>query len=288
MMIGVALQAFRPRKGPMFLALLALGAFAAAPPNPAQAEPANLAALVAGPQRSPANLARDPYRHPLEDLAFFGVRPTDTVIEILPGGAGYWTELLAPYLKDGGRYIAANGPKDSTSEETRQDNAAFAAKTAADPADYARVEVADFTADGSRPLGAPGSADVVLTFRNLHNWMKSGTADQALASFFHVLKPGGVLGMEDHRASPDRPQDPQALSGYVRQDYAIALAERAGFRLAGTSEANANAKDTKEYPAGVWTLPPTYRLKEQDRAKYTAIGESDRFLLKFVKPLDAK
>ncbi len=273
-------------RGLGFVALVALGTFAAAPPNPARAE--DLPALVAGAGRSPANRARDPYRHPLEDLAFLSVQPTDTVIEILPGGAGYWTEILAPYLKDGGRYIAANGPRDSTSEETQADNAAFAAKTAADPANYARVEVAEFAADGSRPLGAPGSADVVLTFRNLHNWMKDGTADHALASFFSVLKPGGVLGMEDHRARADAPQDPRAPSGYVRQDYAIALAERAGFRLAGASEANANPKDTKDYPVGVWALPPTYRLKEQDRAKYAAIGESDRFLLKFVKPLEAK
>ena len=242
-----------------------------------------LTALVAGPQRSATNVARDPYRHPLEDLEFFGVQPSSTVVEILPGGAGYWTEILAPYLKDGGRYIAANGPQDSPSEETRRDNAAFAAKVAADPADYAKVETSEF-APGERDIAPPGTADFVLTFRNIHNWMKAGTVDQAFAAFYRALKPGGILGVEEHRGRADQPQDPQASSGYVRQDYAVALAEKAGFRLAAASEINSNPKDTKDYPAGVWTLPPTYRLKDQDRARYAEIGESDRFLLKFVKP----
>jgi predicted methyltransferase len=244
------------------------------------ADAAKLQALIAGPQRSPPNVARDPYRHPLDDLTFFGIQPTSTVIEILPGGAGYWTEILAPYLRDGGRYIAANG---TGSDEAKRDNAGFAAKTAADPADYAKVETTEF-APAAHDIGAPNSADAVLTFRNIHNWMAAGTADQTFAAFYRVLKPGGILGIEEHRANADKPQDPQAKSGYVRQDYAIGLAEKAGFRFVAASEANANPKDTKDYPAGVWTLPPTYRLKDQDRAKYAAIGESDRFLLKFVKP----
>ncbi len=249
----------------------------------AQAAQPDLQALVAGPQRSPANVARDPYRHPLDDLDFFGIRPHSTVVEILPGASGYWTEILAPYLKDQGRYIAANGAKDSASEETKRDNAAFAAKVAADPTDYAKVETSEFV-PGQRDIAPAGTADVVLTFRNIHNWMANGSADAAFASFYRALKPGGVLGVEEHRGPADQPQDPQAKSGYVRQDYAVALAEKAGFKLAGTSEANANPKDTKDYPAGVWTLPPTFRLKDQDRARYAAIGESDRFLLKFVKP----
>ena len=247
------------------------------------AERPSLSALVAGPQRSPANVARDPYRHPEADLRFLGIRPDSAVIEILPGAGGYWTEILAPYVAAEGRYVAANGPKDSTSDETRRDNAGFAAKMAADPADYAKVETAEF-APGRIDLGPPSSADVVLTFRNVHNWMANGTADAAFASFFRVLKAGGILGVEEHRGPADQPQDPLAKSGYVRQDTVIALAEKAGFRLLAASEINANPKDTKDYPAGVWTLPPTYRLKDQDHARYQAIGESDRMLLRFEKP----
>ena len=241
-----------------------------------------LQALVGGPQRGPANRARDPFRHPVEDLAFFGITPTSTVVEILPGGAGYWTEILAPYLRDGGRYVAANPPKTDNSAETVKDNAAFVAKIAADPADYAKVETADFVHRGD--IVPPGTADAVLTFRNVHNWMADGSAPAVFATFFRALKPGGVLGLEEHRGRADQPQDPLARSGYVRQDTVIALAEQAGFKLAGTSDANANPKDTKDYPAGVWTLPPTYRLKDVDRATYAAIGESDRMLLRFVKP----
>ncbi len=255
--------------------------YGAVRPDRAHGAQPDLAALVAGPQRSPANVARDPYRHPLDDLRFLSVKPTDTVLEVLPGGVGYWTEILAPYLRDGGRYIAANSPSDT--DEGRRDAAGLSAKVAADPADYARVETVPFD-PGRAETVPPGSADVVLTFRNVHNWMANGTADFAFATFYRALKPGGTLGIEEHRGRPDQPQDPLAKSGYVRQDYAVALAEKAGFKLAAASEINANPKDTKDYPAGVWTLPPTYRLKDQDRARYAAIGESDRFLLKFVKP----
>ena len=248
----------------------------------AQAASATLDALVTGPQRSASNKARDPYRHPLDDIRFLGVRPSDTVVEILPGGAGYWTEILAPYLRDQGRYLAANPPKTNASDEAVKGNAAFAAKVAGDPADFAKVETADFAPPGD--LVPAGSADVVLTFRNVHNWMADGTADAVFASFFRALKPGGTLGVEEHRGSPDQPQDPKAKSGYVRQDVVVAIAEKAGFKLAATSEANANPKDTKDYPDGVWTLPPTYRLKDKDHDRYAAIGESDRMLLKFVKP----
>lgn len=243
---------------------------------------ARLQALAEGPQRSPANRARDPFRHPVEDLRFFGIAPTDTVVEILPGGAGYWTEILAPYLRDQGRYIAANPPLTDTSEEAVKGNAAFAAKLAADPADLGKAESNAFTASGD--IVPAGTADAVLTFRNVHNWMADGSAGAVFATFYRALKHGGTLGLEEHRGRPDQPQDPLAKSGYVREDAVIAMAAQAGFQLSGRSEANANPRDTKDYPAGVWTLPPTYRLKDVDRATYAAIGESDRMLLRFTKP----
>ncbi len=244
---------------------------------------ASLQGLAAGAQRSPANRVRDPYRHPVEVLTFFGVPDNAAVIEILPGASGYWTEILAPYLKDHGHFIAAIDDRDSPTPEARRENEGFAAKIAGDAADYGKVETAEFH-PGVKELAPAGSADFVLTFRNIHNWMAAGTADKAFATFFRALKPGGILGVEEHRGRADQPQDPAAKSGYVRQDYAVALAEAAGFKLVGASEVNANPKDTKDYPVGVWALPPTYRLKDQDREKYQAIGESDRFVLKFVKP----
>jgi predicted methyltransferase len=242
-----------------------------------------LQTLIEGSQRSKANSVRDKYRHPGEVLAFFGVKPDSDVVEILPGAGGYWTEILAPYLKDKGRYIAANGEKASPSAEVQKDNTGLAAKLAADPADYSKVEVTEFSGD-KHEIAPPGSADFVLTFRNIHNWMTAGTTQESFAAFYKALKPGGILGVEEHRGKPDQPQDPLAKSGYVRQDVAIGLAEAAGFKFVGSSEVNANPKDTKDYPAGVWTLPPTYKLGAQDHAKYEAIGESDRFILKFQKP----
>lgn len=237
--------------------------------------------LVAGPQRSAANRLRDPNRHPGEDLRFLGIRPTDTVVEILPGGAAYWMEILAPYLRDHGRYVAANPGPDDRSDDAVTGNAAFAAKVAADPGDFAKVGTAAFTTQGD--LVPPGTADVVLTFRNVHNWMADGSAGAVFSTFNRALKPGGTLGIEEHRGRTDQPQDPRAKSGYVREDVVIGLAEAAGFKLVARSEANANPRDTKDYPEGVWTLPPSFRLKDKDREKYAAIGESDRMLLLFEK-----
>jgi predicted methyltransferase len=255
---------------------LSLGqSFAAALEQP---DPA-LAAIIDGPQRSNANKVRDRYRHPLEVLTFFGVKADSNVIEIEPGKAGYWAEILAPYLKDRGHYTASGDPE--------RDIAPLKARMAASPELYGKTIITEFMG-GDQEIVPPGSADFVLTFRNIHNWMRAGTAAAAFHAFYEALKPGGILGVEEHRGRPDQPQDPQAKSGYVRQDYAIALAEKAGFKLLGSSEVNANPKDTKDYPEGVWTLPPTYRLKDQDRGKYSAIGESDRFVLKFAKPAPAK
>ena len=246
-------------------------------------EDAKLMGFIKGGQRTPANLTRDASRHPYEMLRFFGVKDTMTVVEILPGGAAaYWTEILAPYLRDRGTYYAAVGEKNA-SEELERMNAGFDTKLKASPALYGKVRVTEFGGD-RHDIAPPGTADMVMTFRNVHNWMAAGEADDAFAAFFKALKPGGILGVEEHRGRPDRPQDPKAKSGYVRQDYAIKLAEKAGFKFAGSSEINANPKDTKDYPQGVWTLPPTFRLGDKDRAKYEAIGESDRFVLRFVKP----
>jgi predicted methyltransferase len=247
----------------------------------AQTAATALARAVAAPHRSPANVARDPHRHPLEVLAFFGVKPTDTVVEILPGSSGYFMELLAPYLREHGRYIAADRD-DTALPRYLEDHGKMLAKIAAHPDTLGKVMVTQFNAD-RHEIAPPGSADMVLTFRNLHNWIERGEIDGALRAFHRALKPGGVLGVVDHRGRADRAQEEQMRSGYVREDYAIALIERAGFELVGKSEANANPRDTKDHPEGVWTLPPALRLKDRDRAKYLAIGESDRFTLKFVK-----
>jgi len=237
--------------------------------------------LLAAPHRSPANVARDPYRHPFGTLSFFGVREDSVVVEILPGSAGYYMEILAPFLKDEGLYIAAS--RDATAApQYLADHQKLLARLKAEPDLYGKVQVTQFNA-GLHDIAPPGSADFVLTFRNLHNWVERNEAEGALRAIHKALKKGGVLGVVDHRGRTDQTQEAQMKSGYVRQDYAIALIEKAGFKLAGTSEVNANPRDTKDHPAGVWTLPPTYRLKDQDRAKYQAIGESDRFTLKFVK-----
>jgi predicted methyltransferase len=262
--------------------LLSVAAFASGVAAQSSTDLPKLRADVDNPQRDAKNSARDKYRHPFEVLSFFDVADNATVVEIDPGGAGYWTEILAPYLKDRGRYIAGNPP--GVTAEAKTGAAAFAAKLAADPKNYSKVEVAEFDPGAKDLPAATGAADIVLTFRNIHNWMAEGKAEAAFRAFYAVLKPGGVLGVEEHRGRTDQPQDPLAKSGYVREDYAIGLAEAAGFKLAGASEVNANPKDTKDYPVGVWALPPTFRLKDQDHDKYAAIGESDRFVLKFVKP----
>jgi predicted methyltransferase len=241
----------------------------------------SLAHWASAPHRSARNVARDPYRHPLEVLAFFGIKESSTVVEILPGSAGYYMEIVAPYLKAKGRYLAAN--RDETAPPRYlADHRKLLARLAAEPHLYGKVVVTKFNAY-RHEIAAPGSADFVLTFRNLHNWIERGEVEGALRAFHQALKPGGVLGVVDHRGRADLSQEAQMKSGYVREDVAIALIERADFKLIEKSETNANPKDTKDYPSGVWTLPPTYRLKDQDRAKYEAIGESDRFTLKFVK-----
>ncbi len=236
-----------------------------------------IAAAVAAPTRTAANVARDRYRHPAETLAFFGVKPTDTVVEIWPSG-GWYTEILAPYTAKAGAYYAA-GPGEKGLNGVR-------ALQAKDAATYGKVRLATFpAAEGA--AGVPdGSADVVLTFRNVHNWRFGGAdrARQMFAAMFRMLKPGGTLGVVEHRLPESRPAAAEEKSGYMKTSSVVAFATAAGFKLAARSEVNANPKDSADWADGVWTLPPSYALKDVDRAKYAAIGESDRMTLKFVKP----
>jgi predicted methyltransferase len=238
--------------------------------------------ILAGDQRSSENSARDVYRHPKETLLFFGIRPEMSVLEVWPE-PGWYTEVMAPLLREKGKYYAAVIAADPSSKYITQRLTDYRAKLASRPALYDRVAVVTFPEDGGDAV-PPGSLDMVVTFRNLHNWMARGTAAQALTTMYRALKPGGVLGVVEHRGNPAVPQDPKAKSGYVNEDYAVRMIEAQGFRLVAKSEVNANPKDTKDYEQGVWTLPPTYRLGAKDHDKYAAIGESDRFTLRFVRP----
>jgi predicted methyltransferase len=252
--------------------------------RPAFAYEAALAKAVADTRRTPANVQRDRYRHPLETLSFFGVEPDDTVVEIWPGG-GWYTEILAPYLSaGGGKLVLAT---------TDSQLGGVAKLQQAHPALFANVSTATFPAfDANASRVAPGTADVVLTFRNVHNWRmgyrredKQDYSPEAFKQIFAMLKPGGVLGIVDHRLPESASDERERNSGYIKVSTVRRLAEAAGFQLAASSEINANPKDTADWPNGVWTLPPSLALKEQDRERYLAVGESDRMTLKFVKPV---
>jgi predicted methyltransferase len=258
----------------------------------AKAEPMTLQAAVQGAWRSPADKARDVWRHPVESLEFWGLKPGQTVVEFWPG-AGWYTDVLAPYLAaTGGKLYAASLqtdlPDDPAASEIVQ---AFRRKLSEKPKLYGEVTITAF-GPTSGPVAPAASADLVLFLRNLHNWMAGGLVEKAFRDALAALKPGGVLGVEEHRGEPGRVQDVLAADGYVQQAYVVEMAREAGFVLAGESEINANPKDSKDHPFGVWTLPPT-RLSAPrgepaepgfDHAKYDAIGESDRMTLKFVKP----
>lgn len=255
---------------------LPLAGAVAAPAPPAKASAA-IAAAVASPARKPANRARDAYRHPAETLAFFGVTPAKTVVEVFPGG-GWYAEILAPMLAAQGKYIAAVEPGKS------QD--AVRALFASDPARFGKATTTLLDPAKDSAIAPAGSADVVLTFRNVHNLLMDGdpVAARAFADFYRALKPGGVLGVVDHRLPEAADAARERTSGYVKRSTVVRLAEAAGFRLDGESEVNANPKDSANWPKGVWTLPPTFAEGATDRAKYAAIGESDRMTLRFVKP----
>ena len=260
----------------------------AAEAEQAQAKDAALSTAIAGTWRDPKNAARDVYRHPRETLTFFGVNAKQTVDEITPGGSGWYSEILAPYLRDGGKYVAAQVGPATVPQGRSRDNQqktidTLKTRLAAHPAQFDRAQIATF--DPKQPVfAAPGSADTVLTFRNVHNWVGAGTADAYFAAFFAALKPGGVLGVVDHRAKPGGDIEKMKASGYLAEQLVTALATRAGSVLDARSEVNANPKDTADHPNGVWTLPPVNRHDAEDDAMYQAIGESDRMTLRFVKP----
>lgn len=239
--------------------------------------PAAIEAAVAAPTRTPANKARDQYRHPAETLAFFGIKPGDKIVELWPFG-GWYTEILAPFTNAGGGTLTVASPAGKY-------DTMIATKLASDLPTYGKVVRARFPSTATEPKIAPNSVDAVLTFRNIHNWMgKPGVAETAFAEIFAMLKPGGILGIEDHRLPENMDKAREASSGYLKVSTVRALALKAGFQFAGASEVNANARDTHDYPKGVWTLPPSYAEGDADRARYAAIGESDRMTLKFIKP----
>jgi len=237
---------------------------------------------IAGDHRSPNNKARDSQRHPKETLMFFGIKPGMNVLEILPGG-GWYTEILAPALKDQGQLTVASFGANNPSNYMRNVHNKYIAKLKADPDVYGKVNAEVFEDEGYLTEVASGSQDMVLTFRNSHNWIRYGGIEQAYKSFNRVLKKGGVLGVVQHRAAPAADVETAAEQGYVPEAYLIRLAESMGFRLMAQSEINANAKDTKDHSKGVWSLPPSFREKDNNREKYTAIGETDRMTLRFVK-----
>lgn len=264
----------------ILLALLLVGA---ATPLYAAEHDAALAQAIAGKHRSQEHKQRDKYRHPQQTLAFFDVKNDMTVVEVWPG-AGWYTEILAPYLKDRGKLYAAHFSADAEQGFYRKNLNEFIGKMQSRPKIYGKVELTVLQPPKYMQIAPDASADRVLTFRNVHNWMKDDQAAAVFKAMYRALKPGGILGVVEHRNSPAIPQDPKAESGYVSEDYVIALARNAGFEFLEKSEINANAKDTKDYPAGVWSLPPALKLKDKDREKYLSIGESDRMTIKFLKP----
>jgi predicted methyltransferase len=245
---------------------------------------AKLRAVIGSSDRPADEVARDRYRHPRETLEFFGVRDDMTVVELWPGG-GWYTAILAPLLAEKGKLAVtsmdpAGPPDDHGAQMARQ----YAARLASKANVFGKVDVRVLHPPTDLTLGPDGSADAVLTFRNVHNWVGAGLADKVFAAAFQVLRPGGIFGIEEHRAKADADPSKAGDTGYVPEAFVIDLAQKAGFRLEGRSEINANPKDTKDWPKGVWTLPPVLTLGDQDRAKYEAIGESDRMTLRFRKP----
>ncbi len=267
------------------LACTLTGALSAAAQAVETPDPA-LKAAIAGSQRTPDYAARDGARHPYETLSFFGIKPNSTVVELSPGG-GWYTEILAPYLRDQGKLIEAANDPNASSEFARRGIEKFKQKLNASPAVYDKVQLGIFEPPSKQDYAAKGTVDLVVTFRNIHNWVDAGGEANAKNVFqvaYDSLKKGGVFGVVEHRLPAAKTQDAKASTGYVHEAYVIKLAESVGFKLAAKSEVNANPKDNAEHENGVWALPPTYANKDKDKAAYQAIGESDRMTLKFVKP----
>ncbi|MFK7863655.1 MAG: class I SAM-dependent methyltransferase [Pseudohongiellaceae bacterium] len=247
-------------------------------------EKLTLAQLAESQHRSAANVARNGARHPVETLEFFGLTPDMTVIEILPGG-GWYTEILAPYLKDEGKFYAAHFSPNASVGYMPRALDRFENMLIASPDIYGKTIVRHLNPPHETAIAPPATADMAMTFRNVHNWIMAGQQDEFFDAFYAALKPGGILGVVEHRAKAGSSMEVMQTTGYVTEAYVKELAAAAGFEFAGSSEVNANPKDQTVYPEGVWTLPPTYQMGEENKAQFTAIGESDRMTLKFVKPL---
>jgi predicted methyltransferase len=239
---------------------------------------------VNGSHRSESHKERDQYRHPQQTLEFFEVEDDMTVVEIWPGASGWYTEILAPLLKDNGTLYAAHFSQDSKVPYFRTSLEKFKEKTAGRPDIFGKLVLTQLQPPEQLSIAPKESADRVLTFRNVHNWMKNGQAEAVFKAMYSALKPGGILGVVQHRNPAGSVQDLSAKSGYVTEEYVISLARNAGFKLLAKSEINANPKDKTIHPQGVWTLPPSLRLKDLDQEKYWSIGESDRMTIKFIKP----
>lgn len=240
--------------------------------------------ILEGEHRLEKNMARDKFRHPRKTLEFFEVTADLNVVEIWPGGGGWYTEVLAPLLRNEGKLIAAHFSGDSNVKFFRNSLASYQEKLAAHPDAYDQVELSVFQPPHQLDIAPEGMADRVLTFRNVHNWMKHGSAEAAFEAFFKALKPGGILGVVEHRAKPGTDRDSMIQSGYITEETVKDLAAKAGFIFISASEINANSKDNTVHPKGVWTLPPSLRLGDENRTHYLKIGESDRMTLKFMKP----
>ncbi|QSJ15507.1 class I SAM-dependent methyltransferase [Nostoc sp. UHCC 0702] len=241
-----------------------------------------LQAILDSSHRSVQNRQRDKYRHPAQTLEFFGLRSNMTVVELWPGG-GWYTEILAPFLKHSGQLIVTNFAPGQNKYAL-----ALQQKLASDPEVFGKVKVVEINPPNQLTLAPDNSVDMVVTFRNIHNWVSAGYAQQVYTAAYKALKPGGILGVEEHRAKEGISLQESIKTGYMSENAVIAGVEKVGFKLVSKSEINANPKDTKDYPGGVWTLPPTLSQGQQDRQRYLAIGESDRMTLKFIKPKAAQ